>query len=85
MNTEFFSESKTSEKDRSYIRRKQQEMNCITENKEKIIKKVKEYHNKNKSKLSEKVICECGSEVMKTGLKIHKKTTKHEEQMKLKF
>jgi hypothetical protein len=37
----------------------------------------KEYRNNNKEKINEKVICECGCEIVKRNLKIHLKTAKH--------
>ena len=56
-------------------------------NKDKIAEYDKEYREKNKDKIEEKrkkiVICECGSEVRKSGLLAHKKTAKHKKLMDL--
>ena len=45
-------------------------------NKEKVIKKVNEKYEKNKEKLNEKLVCECGCEVIKQYLKRHQSTKK---------
>lgn len=39
--------------------------------------KIKEYRENNKDKILEKVICECGCEVSKKHLSVHKKSKKH--------
>ena len=61
------------------LEKSHQEIQALTK------KYVKPTYEANKSKLSEKVICECGSEVTKGSLTQHKKTLKHVEQMKLKL
>ena len=56
--------------------------NYYQNNKEKIKEKITKYRQVNKEKikekLSEKVQCECGSEVTKNSLSRHKKTKKHQ-------
>ena len=54
-------------------------------NKEKVIKKVNEKYEKNKEKLNEKLVCECGCEVIKQYLKRHQSTKKHIDLMKNKI
>ena len=42
----------------------------------------KNYRERNKQKINEKIICKCGCEVIKRGLKSLLKTKKHEEMIK---
>ena len=51
------------------------------DNKDKIFEQQKQYYNENKEKILEKVICECGCEIVKHQLNRHKKTKKHQELM----
>ena len=50
--------------------------------------KIKEYKEKNKEKISErcgvKIMCECGCQIRKDGLKDHLKTKKHKKLMEAK-
>ena len=54
-------------------------------NKEQLAAKAKEYRKQNKDKIStkrnEKIECECGSEVSRCNLAVHKKSKKHESLM----
>ena len=86
----FYDENKEQilEKKKEYYNERKEEIiekNLLhyNKNKEKLKQKSKEYHEKNKSKLSKKEICECGSEVSHVGMLKHKKTKKHEMQMKI--
>ena len=57
-------------------------------NKDKINKKRDDYNNENVDKIKERkmerVVCECGCDVVKSTLKRHQKTQKHFELMELK-
>ena len=57
-------------------------------NKDKINKKRDDYNNKNADKIKERkmerVICECGCDVVKNSLKRHQRTPKHFKLMDLK-
>jgi len=58
------------------------------ENKNEILQKIKKYREENKEKrcekLNEKIYCECGCKISRSGTSKHKKTNKHLELMKLK-
>ena len=53
------------------------------DNKDKIKENHKQYYNNNKDKILEKIICECGCEVVKIALQRHKRTNKHKKLVQL--
>ena len=58
--------------------------NYYEENKDKLKENSNNNYHKNKGKLLEKVICECGCEVIKMGMRRHLKTKKHIDLMNQK-
>ena len=61
----------------------EQQKKYVEENKDKIKAKKDEWYQKNKEKILQKqkemIICECGSEICKSGKSMHYKTSKHQD------
>ena len=62
--------------------RKKYRNEYLETNKEKIKEKGKQYREDNKYKINEKIICQCGSVIIRNSIKRHERTKKHFNLMK---
>ena len=53
-------------------------MSYYEKNKDKLLEKQKEYYKSHKDKIHEKITCECGSTFVKTQIKRHNDSKKHQ-------
>jgi len=59
------------------LKRKEQKSNYYQANRDKELEKSNQYNKDNAEKLKERMVCECGKEVLKTTINRHKKSKYH--------